>query len=557
MRTAFLLLVIAGTTASSACVDTSRAPRTVEARPSGGLVRAGTPDEVNIAKARARGSKVTVDWQPWSDATFERARHEKKLLLVDGAAAWCHWCHVMDETTYSDPEVGKLIAERFIAVRVDIDERPDIADRYGDWGWPATIVLSPDAEEIGKYRGYIAKDELLPILRAAGDAAKMDDDADPGPSAPIDALGWLLTREKRDLDAYYDKENAGWGMRQKAPLGEDAEAAIVLGAKGDAAFLEKGTATLVAERALIDRVDGGIYQYSAGSTWNEPHYEKLMTMQAANLEAYARAYATTHDAAFLADARDLERYIDTILSSPDGAFYVTQDADVNAHDETKAFVDGKVYYEKDAVGRRALGSPRVDTHVYAFENGLAISALVALYEATHDDAVLARARKAADRMLTTHIAPDGSVRHDPENGRTVLYLADAASFGFALARLAEATGDAKYRDAAIAIAKTMDDRFRSDTAALFAETKDTHAAGVFARRRIAFPANVLAARLHAATYRLTKDEAERVRGEAIVAAIATPGGLEGEGRNLGNVLLALDELGLTTKEAKASAPPAR
>jgi len=274
-----------------------------------------------------------------------------------------------------------------------------------------------------------------------------------------------------------------------------------------------------------------------------------MTMQASNLEAYARAYRLTGDAAFLADARDLERYIDTVLSAPDGAFYVTQDADVNAHDEALPFVDGKVYYQRDAAGRRALGSPRVDNHVYAFENGLAIAALVALYEARRDPTLLARATKAADRMLATHVGADGSVKHDAESPRTVLYLADAASLGRAFARLAEVTGEPRYRDAARSIAKTMDERFASPTAALLGETTDEHAAGVFARRRVTFPANVLAARLHAALFRLTKDDAEAARGRAILAAIATPAGLDGEGRNLGGLLLALGELGV--------APPGR
>jgi uncharacterized protein YyaL (SSP411 family) len=508
-----------------------------------GLVREGTPDEVNIAKARADGKTVLVEWKPWSEETFARAKHERKFLLVDGAAAWCHWCHVMDETTYSDPAVAKVLAEKFIAVRVDIDERPDIADRYGEWGWPATILLSPDAEEIGKLRGYVSKEDLLPILQGAGDAEVISDSGEKGVHPALDAMPWVFGRTKRDLDGYYDTEKAGWGMRQKAPVGEDAEIAIVLAAKGDAMEGERATASLIASRALLDRVDGGLYQYSAGRDWTEPHYEKLMTVQAANLEAYARAYELTHDPSFLADARDIERYMDTILSAPDAAFYVTQDADVNAHDEKRPFVDGKVYYERDARGRRELGSPRVDTHVYAFENGIAISALVRLYEVTHDEAVLARAKKAADRVLASHVTDDGRVKHDPESTREVMYLADAAGFGRALARLAEVTGDPHYREAALRIAKTMDASFATDGTALYAQTKDAHAAGVFAERRVPFPANVLAARFHAALYRLTKDEAEKTRGLAILSGIATPEALDAQGRFLGAFLLAAEELG--------------
>ena len=115
-----------------------------------GLVRSGTPDSVNVALARARGLRRSFEWAPWSAETFARAKRERRFVLVDGAAAWCHWCHVMDATTYADPEVGKILRERFVAIRVDVDARPDIEERYGDWGWPATILLSPDGEEIGK-----------------------------------------------------------------------------------------------------------------------------------------------------------------------------------------------------------------------------------------------------------------------------------------------------------------------------------------------------------------------------------------------------------------------
>src|SRR4051812_21464532 len=76
-------------------------------------------------------------WQEWKKETFDRAREQKRYLLVDCSAEWCHWCHVMDDTTYKDPRVLDAIEKRFVPVRVDIDARPDLAERYADWGWPA------------------------------------------------------------------------------------------------------------------------------------------------------------------------------------------------------------------------------------------------------------------------------------------------------------------------------------------------------------------------------------------------------------------------------------
>src|SRR5262249_27720875 len=97
-----------------------------------------SPSE-DVALARTKKRQRAFEWLPYQPASFARARAEGRLVLVDGAAEWCHWCHVMDETTYLDPEVGALIASRFVAVRVDIDERPDFAERYAEYGWPATI----------------------------------------------------------------------------------------------------------------------------------------------------------------------------------------------------------------------------------------------------------------------------------------------------------------------------------------------------------------------------------------------------------------------------------
>ncbi len=92
---------------------------------------ADVPDSVNIAKARERGRQQLFQWAAWSDETFARAKQERRFILLDCAAEWCHWCHVMDATTYLDPDIGRTLSNRFVAIRVDIDARPDLAERYG------------------------------------------------------------------------------------------------------------------------------------------------------------------------------------------------------------------------------------------------------------------------------------------------------------------------------------------------------------------------------------------------------------------------------------------
>ncbi len=513
------------------------------AAPPRGLVRPGTPPSVDIPRARGRGMEQAFEWQPWSSETFQRAQKEGKLILIDGAAEWCHWCHVMDETTYRDPEVGRILREHFIAIRIDVDARPDIAERYQEWGWPATILLNPDAHEIGKYRGYIPADELKTILqRATGEpsaSGTSQNEAADTPATP-EALPWITALATLKFDRSFDPQQGSWGRDQKAPLGENLSFEVARAARGDKSALARARLTLEKQRALIDPVWGGIYQYSAGPTWDEAHYEKLMTFQAHNLEAYARAHALTRDPSLLADARAIERYMNTFLSNAEGAFLVSQDADLGAHDPKTPFVDGHVYYALGDQARRKLGIPRIDDHVYARENGLAIGALSALYEASRDPATLARARRAADLMISSLVAEDGAVRR---KGRDVRYLADAASLGFALARLGRLSGERKYIDTALRIAKTMErDLEEHESRAFLAHTPDPDAQGIFSTPERPFFGNILAARMFAALAKATGDEAYRARGLEILAAVATPRELSFRARTLGGFLLAADDL---------------
>src|SRR5437762_696096 len=110
---------------------------------------------INASANAVPTTQPTITWHPWSDDVFDRAKRENKFVLMDLQAVWCHWCHVMDETTYRDPNVIRLINDKYSAVKVDQDSRPDIADRYEDYGWPATVVFSSTGGEIVKRRGYI------------------------------------------------------------------------------------------------------------------------------------------------------------------------------------------------------------------------------------------------------------------------------------------------------------------------------------------------------------------------------------------------------------------
>lgn len=512
--------------------------------PIAGLVRPGTPPEVDVARARAAGAKQLFEWLPYEAASFERARREGKLILLDGAASWCHWCHVMDETTYKDAEVGALLRDRFVTIRVDIDQHPDVAERYADYGWPATIILSPESEERGKLRGYVPRDELLAALRdvSRGAGAKVVEDANANRAATKEELPWVVANVVFQLDDYYDDRLGGWGQRQKAPLGENLEFEARRAQRGDARATSRVLATIEGQRGLLDPVWGGLYQYSDGGSWTAPHFEKLMTYQAANLSAYASAFSATKDRAVRADAQAILGYMTAHLSDERGLFFVSQDADVGSHGEGERFVDGHVFYAKPDAERRALGAPRVDESTYPFENGIAIHALLAFHEATGDTDALARAKRAADHFRA-ELETSGHVARRGEGVRDVRFLIDAASIGLAFTKLARLTKDAAYERAATQTLEAIERDFASE-GAYFGVTVDPHAAGVFAARRRPWDANVMLIRFWASLASHRGDDALKARAVSLLGAVSTPAAIAKQGRMLGSYLLAADELGL-------------
>ena len=489
-------------------------------------------------------------WATLDAATFARAKAERRFIVMDGAAEWCHWCHVMEATTYHDPAVAQVLRDRFIAVKVDVDSRPDIEERYSDYGWPATVIFSPDGEELGKFKGFIEPDRFVEILRAVvaapasnASARASTSSATSAASGPLseEHLAWIARMTELELDDYYDKEQGGWGHTQKAPLAWDN--AFELGRSRERALF-----TLANQRGVFDPVWGGVYQYSAGSDWNHPHFEKLMTVQAGAIDNYAAAYALTKDAQWLASARKIQSYVDGFMKSPAGAFYTTQDADLNAHEREKKFVDGHVYYALGDKERRALGVPRIDTHEYARENGLVIAAYATLYQATGDASVLATAERAADRIATTHATARGGLSHDVrgEAEARVLFLADNAAMAWGLVRLYEVTKRAAHLEAARRLVAFMQKELGDGDAArggFFGASADTNAVGVFATRRKPFEENVLAARVMARLARAGGPDADAYRTSIAGAlrAAATPDQIKARGRMLGDFLLALEE----------------
>src|SRR3954447_4977855 len=241
-----------------------------------------------------------LQWNGWGDDLFARATAEKRFVILDLEAVWCHWCHVMEKTTYADPTVKELLAAKYLPVRVDQDANPDLSSRYGDWGWPATIVFGPDGTEIAKIRGYIEPLRMQALLQA------IIDDPSPGPSVGEafevkPAASAFLTKPQRDAlskayDESYEDKIGGWGEVQKYIDADSMDLAITRAESGDAMAAKRARQTLDAALALIDPVWGGVFQYSETGSWQKAHFEKIMSFQGQYLRQYSQAYALWKDA---------------------------------------------------------------------------------------------------------------------------------------------------------------------------------------------------------------------------------------------------------------------
>src|SRR5579859_4527565 len=365
-----------------------------------------------VKKVAAAGEKPS--WVAWSDDVFKQAKAENRFVLLDLEAVWCHWCHVMDENTYKDPDVNRLLRARYIAVKVDQDSRPDLSNRYEDYGWPATVVFNGDGQEIVKRQGYLAPDEMAMLLKA------IIDDPTPGPSVkPEPKLSFsenpLLTSQgrdalRRDYEAQWDAKQGAWGFNDKFLDAESAEYALVLARSGDKEAERRVKATLrLQQKHLIDPVWGGVYQYSAEQDWVHPHFEKIASIQANDLRVYALGYAQYGDPEYLRAVQDIHRFLKDFMMSPEGAFYVSQDADlIEGHHSAD-------YFALNDAGRRKQGIPRIDKHLYARENGWIIDALAATYEAAGDKTYLDEALRATNWVIANRSLAGGGFSHDTKD----------------------------------------------------------------------------------------------------------------------------------------------
>jgi uncharacterized protein YyaL (SSP411 family) len=444
----------------------------------------------------AQASQVT--WREWGQEAFAEAAEKDRPVLLSISAVWCHWCHVMDRTTYQDPEVIERIGDRFVPVRVDNDRRPDVNSRYNMGGWPTTAFLTPEGE-ILTGATYLPAETMRALLdRVATFYAEHREDirqevagrkrtAPPVPPAPpvlpAEAPAGLEATEAlsaagevaRGLAEAYDPDHGGFGVQPKFPQPKALEYLLVTylrdAAHGDpqrarwaGRHLEMVETTLrgMARGGMYDHVAGGFFRYSTTRDWSVPHYEKMLEDNAQLLAIYARMARLGADPVYLDTVRDVVRYLEDWLRSDDGYFYGSQDAD-------------EAYYALDAAGReeRRDTAPRVDRTLYSGWNALAASGLLEAYLATRDVRLRELGLVALEYAWAATRVPAGSPPgpdlsdadtlpahwHDEAGPHEPVLLEDTSRFASAFLDAFEATGDAAYLDRAKALAGAAERAF--------------------------------------------------------------------------------------------------
>ncbi|HEY1421451.1 MAG TPA: DUF255 domain-containing protein [Candidatus Dormibacteraeota bacterium] len=313
-----------------------------------------------------------IRWRPWSAGAFDEARQAGRPILLAISAVWCHWCHVMDETTYSQQHVIDLINREYVPIRVDNDVRPDINQRYNMGGWPTTAFLTPSGD-ILTGATYLGPDQMADALaRVAGYYHANQTEIASKALEARQRAGMGVARSAGDLDGgqvdlildavitAYDAEYGGFGNAPKFP---QTEAILLLleqaqiRSRPELRQMAVHTLERMAAGGTYDHVEGGFFRYSTTQDWSVPHFEKMLEDHGGLIDALALAG--------MADALDTTTaYLDRVLRDPETGLYAgSQDAD-------------ETYYAMDAKARAQQRAPYVDRRVYTSWNAaLAISYL--------------------------------------------------------------------------------------------------------------------------------------------------------------------------------------
>jgi hypothetical protein len=301
-----------------------------------------------------------VDWYPWGEEAFAKARSLDQPILLSVGYSACHWCHVMERESFEDEATARRMNEGFVCIKVDREERPNVDQLYQGviqlmrrgGGWPLTVFLTPQlkpffggtyfpptgrfgmpsfsqvldsvAQAFGERRAQIER-SATELTAGLSDLLRVGLEAEP---SPVEAEN--LAQVGEALAAQIDPRLGGFAGTPKFPHPDVLEALLRAGARGAApAVRDRALLTLdrMAEGGLFDQLGGGFHRYSTDATWSVPHFEKMLYDNALLLHAYAEAFQLTGRPLYARAAEGVVGWLEREMRSPEGGFYSSQDAD--------------------------------------------------------------------------------------------------------------------------------------------------------------------------------------------------------------------------------------
>jgi uncharacterized protein YyaL (SSP411 family) len=390
-----------------------------------------------------------VDWYPWGEEAFTAALARNVPILLSIGYSACHWCHVMERESFEDRETAQLMNERFVSIKVDREERPDVDAVYmdavvaltGHGGWPMTVFLTPDRRPFwgGTYfppEPRMGMPSFRQVLQAVAEtydtrAADVDRQADEvtasiGRVAAIAANGPLaesVIDEALDvLLGQFDRVHAGFGGAPKFPPSALLPTLLALGARGDARKMAIATLDEMMDGGIHDQLGGGFHRYAVDGRWLVPHFEKMLYDNA----LLARAYVLSGEARHADVARRVLGYLDREMLLAGGGLASAQDADTGGH-------EGLTFTWTPAQVREVLGDTELTaivcerfgiTEAGNFEGTNVLSVVAPVPEAAEEDF-----REACERLHQARIKRPQPARDDKAvtawNGLALAAYADA------------------------------------------------------------------------------------------------------------------------------------
>jgi uncharacterized protein YyaL (SSP411 family) len=328
-----------------------------------------------------------VDWLPWGQSAFDKARLEDKPIFLSIGYSTCHWCHVMAHESFEDESVAELLNREFVPIKMDREERPDIDRIYmlfvqattGSGGWPMSVWLTPDLKpffggtyfppgsrygrpgfrELLAHLSQVWKHERAKVELSGNNVAEQMAAMAAPASTPLEPDAEILDAAFRQFERMFDKRHGGFGAAPKFPRPVVLNFLLrysVQHNNPDALAMVTHTLHAMAAGGMHDQLGGGFHRYSVDDHWFVPHFEKMLYDQAQLAIAYVEAYQATGEEALAAVARDIFDYVLRDLTSPEGGFYSAEDADSPDPEDPSHSGEGSFYIWRQAEIESILGA---------------------------------------------------------------------------------------------------------------------------------------------------------------------------------------------------------